>query len=157
MKKILTITFTILLFSFAAIAQDVQMSVPDVPPKRPNLLQALGLSTEQVQQIKKINKEQKPKMDSAQRNLRQTKKALDDSVYSEIIDDADIQAKIKAFQTAQIEVTGIKAETEVSIRKVLTTEQLVKFRELRIRLMQAIKQPNRPILNNLKRFPNRQQ
>jgi Spy/CpxP family protein refolding chaperone len=153
MKKLLFITFTILSLAFVAFAQEDQTT----PAKRPNLLQELGLSTEQVQVIRTINKTQKPKMEAAQRNFRQAKKALDDAVYADNFVEADVETKTKDVQTTQARIIKVKTETEVAIRKVLTPEQLVKFVELRQRLMQSLKPQNRPLLKQMKRFPNQQQ
>jgi Spy/CpxP family protein refolding chaperone len=157
MKKLLFIIFASLMFSFAAVAQDIQPTPQNDPPKRPNLLQELGLSPEQVQLIRKLNQAQKPKMELAQRNFRQARKALDEAVYAEEFIETDVQAKNKAVQLAQAEITKLKTETEVGIRKVLTPEQLVKFRELRQRLIESNMPKNRPIMKQMKeRFPNRQ-
>jgi Spy/CpxP family protein refolding chaperone len=157
MKKLFFIIFTILVFTFAAFAQDEQLLNQTGQPKRPNLLKELGLSREQIQQIRKINQEQKPKMETAQRTFRQARKALDEAVYAEEFVETDIQAKNKDVQLAQAEITKLKTETEVSIRKVLTAEQVVKFRELRIRLIQLNMRQNREKLQNLKQLPNRPQ
>jgi Spy/CpxP family protein refolding chaperone len=160
MKKVLFIIFAILMFSFAAVAQDAPPTPQTDPAKRPNLLRELGLSPEQVQTIRTINQAQKPKMELAQRNFRQARKALDDAVYAEEFVETDVQAKNKVVQIAQAEITKVKTETEVAIRKVLTPEQLVKFRELRQRLIESNMPKNRPIMKQMKqmkqRFPNRQ-
>jgi Spy/CpxP family protein refolding chaperone len=159
MKKVFFIIFAIFIFTFAAFAQVDQTNQPD-QPKRPKLLEELGLSREQVKAIRTINQEQKPKMELAQRNFRQARKALDDAVYAEEFVETDVQAKNKVVQIAQAEITKVKTETEVAIRKVLTPEQLVKFRELRQRLIESNMPKNRPIMKQMKqmkqRFPNRQ-
>jgi Spy/CpxP family protein refolding chaperone len=156
MKKLLFITFTILIFTFSAFAQDTQPTPPSDPPKRLNLLQELGLSSEQVQAIRTINQAQKPKMEAAQRSFRKAQKALDEAIYSDNFLETDVLAKTKDVQVAQAQITKIKAETEFSIRKVLTAEQIVKFRELRQRSIQNLLQ-KRPILKNLPRKQNQQQ
>ncbi len=156
MKKVFFIIFALLIFTFAAFAQVDETNQPN-QPKRPKLMAELGLSPEQVQQIRKINQEQKPKMEMAQRKFRQARKALDDAVYAEEFSETDVQAKNKVVQIAQAEITKVKTETEVAIRKVLTPEQLVKFRELRIRLIQSNAPKNRPILKDIRRFPNNRQ
>ena len=156
MKKLLFIICTFALFTFAAVAQDVQPTPQTDSPKRPNLMKELGLSTDQMRAIRQINQTQKPKTELAQRSLRQTRKVLDDAIYAESFVESDIQAKTKDVQLAEAELTKVKTETEFAIRKVLTPDQLLKFRELRMRLMK-LKQQERPILKQLKRFPNREQ
>lgn len=157
MKKVIIILYTILFFTIPAIAQDEQAINPNNQQNRPKLMQELGLSTAQVQQIRQINQSQKPRLEFAQRKFRQARKALDEAIYAEEFDENDVQAKNKEVQIAQAAITRIKTETEVSIRKVLTPEQLVKFRELRVRLIQANQNKNRPILKQVRQFPNRQQ
>jgi Spy/CpxP family protein refolding chaperone len=102
-------------------------------PSRPNLLEALGLSHEQVRQIRSMNRERKPLMEAAQHRLRETNLALDMAVYRDDLDEADVKAKLKDFQDAQAEVARIRFQSELSLRKILTLEQLVKFRGLRAR------------------------
>jgi Spy/CpxP family protein refolding chaperone len=156
MKKLFIIIFTTLIFTAAAFAQNDETKPPSDSPKRPNLLATLDLSPEQMQQLRKINKAQKPKTETAQRNLRLAKTALDEAIYADNFTDGDVLAKTKEVQLAQAELVKTKAETEFSIRKVLTPEQLVKFRELRQRLMQANRPQNRPLLKQVNRFQNRQ-
>jgi hypothetical protein len=44
-----------------------------------------------------------------------------------------VRAKLKDFQEAQAEVARIRFQSELSLRKILTLEQLEKFRGLRAR------------------------
>ena len=119
---------------------------PAEPPKtdgaptkeeRPNLLAALGLSPEQVQQIRQMNQERKPAMQEAQRRLRISIRDLDMAIYGDSISDADFDAKLKEHQTAQAEVARLRFEGELAIRKVLTPEQLIHFRDIRRRFAEA--------------------
>ena len=98
---------------------------------RPNLLAELGLSPEQVQQIRKMNQERRPAMMQAQRRMRLANRDLDMAIYTDNFSDPDYQARLKEFQAAQAEMNRLRFESELSVRKVLTPEQLVKFRELR--------------------------
>ena len=100
-------------------------------PSRPNLLEALELSPDQVRQIRVMNHDRKPLMEAAQQRLRETNRELDLSVYRDALDEADVRAKLKNFQDAQAEVARIRFQSELSLRKILTPEQLVKFRGLR--------------------------
>lgn len=98
---------------------------------RPNLLAELGLTPEQVQQIKKMNQDRRPEMMRAQRRMRDADHALDLAIYADNFSDADFQAKLKEFQAAQADMARLRFESEMSVRRVLTPEQLVKFRDLR--------------------------
>ena len=98
---------------------------------RPNLLAALGLSPEQVQEIRRINQERRPQMMRAQRRMREANRDLDMAIYADNYSDADVQARLKEFQTAEADLARLRFESEFAVRKVLSPEQLVKFRGLR--------------------------
>jgi Spy/CpxP family protein refolding chaperone len=106
---------------------------------RPNLLSELGLSREQVQQIRRMNAERKPLMEEANRRLREANRNLDLVIYADSVNDDEFQLKLKEFQAAQAEVARIRFLNELTVRKVLTPEQLVKFREVRQRFAEAMK------------------
>jgi Spy/CpxP family protein refolding chaperone len=106
-------------------------------PQRPNLLENLGLSQDQIRQIRIMNRDRKPLMESAQQRLRESNRALDEAIYGDKLDESEIQARLAAFQAAQAEVARIRFQSEVELRKILTPEQLAKFRQLRIRLARA--------------------
>lgn len=101
------------------------------------LLRHLGLSREQIQQIRRINAERKPLMDAAQQRLREATKQLDDSVYADSVAEREFEERLKNVQQAQAEVSRVRFTTEFAIRRVLTPEQLVKFRELHDRFEAA--------------------
>jgi len=136
----------VLVFAVAVIAQDdktsqgqdAQRPAADKPPDiRTAALRQLGLSREQLQQIKKLNVERKPLMDAAQKRLRETNRALDESIYADGASDADVQARLKEFQAAQAEVAKIRFTNELAVRRILTSDQLVRFREMRQRFERA--------------------
>jgi len=72
-------------------------------------------------------------MSESLRRLDEANKALDDAIYANSFDSVRVESFIKAREAAQAEVSRIKTDVEISIRKLLTPEQLVKFRELRNR------------------------
>ncbi len=100
---------------------------------RQNVLMKLGLSREQVQQIRRLNQERKPLMDEAQQRLREANIALDMAIYSDDASDTDVAARLKDVQLAQADVAKLRFSNEYAVRKILTPEQLVRFRELRRR------------------------
>lgn len=117
---------------------DVQQLPPDQPPdRRGNLFRQLGLSLEQMQEIRKINMERRPVMEEAQRRSREAYRALDAAIYADEVSDAEVQARLKDVQAAQAELQRIRYMNELSIRRILTPEQLVRFRELRERFEEA--------------------
>lgn len=125
------------------LAQDVK---PDEQPPQNNapaadnkttLLRHLGLSREQIQQIRRINTERKPQMDAAQQRLREATSQLDDAIYADSVTEGEFQERLKNVQLAQSEVSKIRFSTEFAIRRVLTPEQLGKFRVLHDRFEAA--------------------
>ena len=100
---------------------------------RPNLLAELGLSPEQIQQIRRMNQERRPAVQEAQRRMREANRNLDLAIYGDTVSDADFHAKLKEFHAAQAELSRLRFESELSVRKVLTPDQLVRFLDLRRR------------------------
>lgn len=165
--------FSILLFASFTIV-NAQQGLQDRPKEdkmRPmELFRLLGLSQEQMQQIRRINQEKQPAMRQAQERLGNANRALDIAIYSDNLDESAIQARIKEVQAAHDEVIKLRTDIELAVRKVLTPEQLIKFRELREQMKQKMEErrmdrrditpgerndmPNRPPLDN--RLDNRQ-
>lgn len=98
---------------------------------RGQLLRELGLSKEQFQQIRRMNADRKPVMEAAHRRLNEANRALDEAIYADTLNEQDIEARMKEVQAAQSEMTKLRVMNELQVRKILTPEQLVKFRELR--------------------------
>lgn len=178
-----TILLLISAFIFAAAAAAQDNRPPEGPPPeeqrpaanqpqdiRANVLRQLGLSQEQFQQLRRMNAERKPLMDEAQKRFREANRSLDEAIYADQVSDADVQARLKEVQLAQAEVAKIRFMNELGVRRILTPEQLVRFRELRQRFEQARQNfENRRPLNNdkpvnrqnpgndVRTFQNRQQ
>jgi Spy/CpxP family protein refolding chaperone len=168
--RLFSLIVTLFVFGLAIAETRAQEEMPPEeqrPPlervRRPNLLEELGLSREQIQQIRRINQARRPLMQEAQQRFREANRALDMAIYADSPNDADVQARMKDVQLAQAEVIKIRTQSEFAIRKVLTPEQLVKFRELRERFMRRMENrqnqpnqteepPNQREINN----PNRQ-
>jgi len=98
---------------------------------RPNLMAQLGLSQEQIQQFRKLNAEHRPLMNEAQRRLRDANRELDMAIYADSVSDEVVYAKLKVFQDAQAEVNRLRFSNELNIRRILTQDQLVRFRDMR--------------------------
>ncbi len=98
---------------------------------RAGLMRELGLSVEQIQRIRMINRETGPLKQKAGLNLQQARKVLDQSIYAENVDQNEVNLKIAAVAEAQAAVTKVNALHELRVRQVLTAEQLTKFREIR--------------------------
>lgn len=133
---------------------------PDAPNKqgdrgrRPNLLAELGLSPEQRQQIRRLNADKKLIVRDAQQRLREANRNLDRAIYADNVNEAEVQARLKDVQTAQAELIKIRFTNELAVRKILTGEQIAKFRALRQQFMQRmdadVNQPPQNMRQNLK-------
>lgn len=172
MKKFNLITAlfsaTLLIFSFLTVkAQEEPPSAPDssnqssANNRRPNLLAELALTQEQIRQIRLINIENKPSLRAAQQRLRAANQNLDRAIYADELDDAGIQSLVKEVQAAQIEVIKLRASAELAVRRILTQEQLTKFRDLRRQFIEKmVKRPgqqrNRQLKFSTRRLHNRQ-
>ena len=99
--------------------------------RRPNLLAELGLSPDQVQQIRRMNQQRRPAMALAQRRMHQANRALDMAIYRDTVSDDEFQTCLKEVQAAQSDLARLRFESELSVRRVLTPEQLIRFREIR--------------------------
>lgn len=124
----------------------------DAKPKDPRAeaLRQLGLTKEQMLQIRLLNVERKPLMDAAQKRLREANKALDETIYADNVSDPDVQARLKDVHAAQAEVVRIRSMNELAVRRILTPEQLGHFRELRQQFEQAAREnmQNKRVINN---------
>lgn len=158
----LIITLFAIGFSIAETRAQEEMPPKEQRPplgreRRPNLLQELNLSREQIQQIRRINQARKPLMQEAQMRFRQANRALDAAIYADSPNETDVQARMKDVQMAQAEIIKIRTLSEFAIRKVLTPEQLVKFRGLRERFMQRLENPPNQPPNQMEQPPNQRE
>lgn len=138
MKRIifinLILSFGIVLFTF------INANAQGGPPpnqfaedknRRPGLLEMLGLTPDQVKQIRQLNKTLQPMRQEAQRRFAMANRALDDAIYADEANEELINQRMRELQQAQAELIKSRTMMETSVRKILTREQLIKFRELR--------------------------
>ena len=141
MFRIPTLFLFATLFALPILAQDEPVSEPQRPvvnqDPRANMLRQLGLNRDQIQRLQRINRERKPLMDTAQEKLRNANRVLDEAIYADEVSETDVQAKLKDVQLAQAEVFRIRFTNELAIRRLLTPEQLVRFRNMRQRFERA--------------------
>jgi Spy/CpxP family protein refolding chaperone len=109
-----------------------QQATPQQQPARAlKLMQRLNLSREQRQQLREIRSQSEPEVRAQTRSVRLARRALDEAIYADIIDDALVEQRAREFSTAQAALIRLRAATELKIRRVLTEEQLRLFRDLR--------------------------
>ncbi len=157
----------LIMFSFSIIKAQEVLPNDDTPnqnlnqARRPNLLAELNLAPEQIQQIRHINRENQPSLREAQKRLRDARFNLDQAIYADNSDETEVQIRLKTVQTAQAEVIKLRSTIEFAVRKVLTAEQLSKFREVRRRFMERMenlprRQRNRSLNAPEQKLINRQ-
>ncbi len=110
---------------------------------RPNLLRQLGLGQQQMQQIRRYNVERRPAMEAAQKRFQEATRSLDRAIYADQLNEAEVQDRIKEVQMSQAELIKLRSMNELSIRRILTPEQLTRFRQIRQRFDQANSRPGR--------------
>ncbi len=146
MKGYVPILFAFLLFASASqvLAQNGPPPPPedsftargvdnDSPNRRNILRRELNLTDDQMMMIRKINVDNRPKMRLAQQQVQAARKDLDQAIYADSLDEEHLKGRVRAVIEAEAEVSKLRAMSEVAVRKVLTPEQLVRFRELRSR------------------------
>ena len=94
------------------------------------LLRALNLSPEQHAQIAAIRRETEPQGRLLGARLRQARRALDEAIYAANPDESVIEERVREVGAAQAAIVRLRALTELSIRRVLSPEQLDAFRRL---------------------------
>jgi Spy/CpxP family protein refolding chaperone len=114
------------------------------PDTRGQLLKQLGLTRQQAMALRRLNADRKFAMDAAQAKLRQANRALDQAIYADQINEADVQARLKDAHEAQAEVVRIRTMNELAVRRLLTPEQLGRFRQMRQRFEEARQKVGKP-------------
>ena len=102
-----------------------------VETARPNLLKELGLTREQLQAIRRMNHSRRPQMAEAVRLLREANRDLDTAIYADTLDETVVSARLQVLQRAQNDVAKLRFEGELALRRILSPEQLRRFRALR--------------------------
>ena len=147
-------------FSFSAVnAQDEMppenQNRPAGRERRPNLLAELGLTPEQRGQIRRINLERRPLERNARQRLHDAERKLDRAIYADNMNETEIQSRLKDFQSAQSELIKIRLTNELAVRRILTPEQLSKFRGLREQFAQRMEnnqdQPQKQRMQDIRR------
>ena len=95
-----------------------------------SLLGQLNLSQEQIGQMRAIQGESVPQARELTRRLNQARRALDEAIYSDTVDESLIEQRARDVAEAQAALVRLRAQTELRIRRVLTPEQLQTFRNL---------------------------
>jgi Spy/CpxP family protein refolding chaperone len=104
---------------------------PERPVDRMNILRELGLSQDQIRQMRIINQDIRTKRQAARLRVGEATRNLDQAIYADTVDETLVAQRLRDLQDAQSEMAKVNFENEFAIRKVLNPEQLVRFREIR--------------------------
>jgi Spy/CpxP family protein refolding chaperone len=111
--------------------RDMQQGPPRQEDDRGELLRQLNLSQDQFKTIRKLLGDNGPQVRAAQRDFREAQEALDEAIYADTVDEVLVQSLTKRSSDAQAALMKLRAVNEFAIRRVLTPDQVTKFRELR--------------------------
>ena len=141
--------------SFTGMLIQVRAQAPD--PQNPNQAQQgqlqggqaqvpdfaqLNLTPDQIQRIRAINAELKDQRQTANQRLRQAQRALAEAMESPNQNEALIEQRSRDVAEAQSATIRLRALSEYRILQVLTPDQRVKLREMRMR-NQALRREQR--------------
>jgi Spy/CpxP family protein refolding chaperone len=146
MKHIIFTILGVLLLAGVVTAQDAKpVETPSPGVNQPqdvrgNALRQLGLSMEQMQQIRRLNMARKPMMDEAQKRVREATQALNQVIYADEVNEVEFHARLREFQLAQAEVAKLRFLNELGVRRILLRDQLLRFREIQRRFEEAVRE-----------------
>jgi len=131
----------LILCSHSALAQNATQQPPtqeETPAAdaAAALLSQLNLSAEQVAQMRQIREQSVPQAQALTRRFNQARRALDEAIYADALDESLVEQRARELAEAQAAVIRNRAQTELRVRRVLTPEQLQTFRDLRFRARQ---------------------
>jgi len=95
------------------------------------LMRRLSLTPEQRQRLGEIRRQSEPRARELTRRARLARRALDEAIYADAVDEALVEQRSRELAAAQAELIRLRAANELSVRRALTPEQLKAFRELR--------------------------
>src|ERR1043165_1689336 len=90
----------------AAVAQEQeepqapQQASPQNPARALNLMQRLNLSREQRQQLREIRQQSEPEVRAQTRRVRLARRALDEAIYADSVDDALVGQRSRELSAA---------------------------------------------------------
>lgn len=124
---------------------------------RDDLLQQLNLTPEQTRQIAEIRQRSKGKMQQTRQNLRQARQELNQMIGSQQASDRDIQEKFRQVQNLQQDMSNLRMENLIAIRRVLTPEQRQQYATLMQQRRQQRGPHRRQMQNRQFQNPNAQE
>jgi Spy/CpxP family protein refolding chaperone len=91
----------------------------------------LNLTPDQITKIRTILEQNKAERQAARQRVNQAQRALDQAIYADAANKDEITQRTHELSEAQTAEVRLRAATELKISRVLTPEQLNKFRTIR--------------------------
>ncbi|HJZ81323.1 MAG TPA: periplasmic heavy metal sensor [Pyrinomonadaceae bacterium] len=126
--------------------QSAQNPPPAAPGNQMDELGPLNLTADQIKKIRDINLELKDERQAANQRLRKAQRALSEAIESPNPDETLIAQRSREVADAQANTIRLRSLTEARILQVLTPEQRIRVREIRLRnqaAMQAARERQR--------------
>jgi len=105
-------------------------------------LRQLNLTPDQIQKIRGINAELKDQRQTAGQKLRLAQRALAEAIESPTPNEALIEQRSHELADAQAATIRLRSLTEARILQVLTPEQRIRLREIRLQNQAARREAN---------------
>jgi Spy/CpxP family protein refolding chaperone len=142
--------------------QQQQTTPPPMQQQDGDPIRQLNLTPEQREQIRAIREDKKKERAEIALRVREANRALEEALDSDTPDEAVVEQRMRDLGAAQAAAMRMRILTEVRIRKVLTREQLVILRGLRLqarrtdrqRMRDERQQQRRQILNGAPALQN---
>lgn len=106
-------------------------AAPAAPRDEINLLRNLNLAPEQVGLLRAIRQQSIREERPLARRLNQARRALDEAIYADTLNEELIRERVREVGEAQAIVFQHRKLTELKVRRVLTPDQLRRLREIR--------------------------
>jgi Spy/CpxP family protein refolding chaperone len=113
--------------------------------KRPRIVQALGLTPQQTEELEKIFARSRPKIIDLKADLEKKQFAFQEAMTANKVDRKEVEALIEAREQARAQLQKELSLMELDMRQVLTPEQREKAEALRAQLRQRIQDRRRQL------------
>ena len=160
-RILILIAFVVLSFAVNAVSGQTPQQQPASLPQQQggfanDPIRQLNLTPEQREQIRAIREDNKAERAEINQRVREANRLLEEGLDADSPDETLIDQRVRDLVAAQTAAIRMRILTEVRIRKVLTAEQLVTLRTLRMQARRTERErrrderqeQRRQILNN---------
>lgn len=113
--------------------------------KRPRIVQALGLSSQQTAELEKIFAKSRPRLIDLKADLEKKQFAYEQAIGADKVDRAQVAGLIEAREQSRAQLQKELTLMELDMRQVLTPDQREKAQQLRAQLRQKLQDRRRQL------------